>query len=35
MTPEDHASAAADLLQAEETGQQIGLLSLAIRRHDG
>ncbi len=28
MTPQDHATAAADLLQAEETGQQIGLLSL-------
>ena len=28
MTPQDHASAAADLLQAEATGQQIGLLSL-------
>ncbi|WP_170464431.1 2-oxo-hept-4-ene-1,7-dioate hydratase [Ruegeria arenilitoris] len=28
MTPEDHARAAADLLQAERTGQQIGLLSL-------
>ncbi|MBO9446387.1 2-oxo-hept-4-ene-1,7-dioate hydratase [Ruegeria sp. R14_0] len=28
MTPEDHAHAAADLLQAERTGQQIGLLSL-------
>ena len=32
MTPEDHASAAADLLEAEKTGQQIGLLSL---RHPG
>lgn len=32
MTPEDHARAAADLLQAEKTGQQIGLLSL---RHPG
>ena len=28
MTPEDHARAAADLLQAETTGQQIGLLTL-------
>ncbi len=28
MTPEDHARAAADLLKAEETGEQIGLLSL-------
>ncbi len=28
MTPEDHARAAADLLRAEETGKQIGLLSL-------
>jgi 2-oxo-hept-3-ene-1,7-dioate hydratase len=28
MTPEDHAQAAADLLQAERTGQQIDLLSL-------
>jgi len=28
MTPEDHAEAAADLLMAERTGQQIGLLSL-------
>ncbi|MFA3916345.1 2-oxo-hept-4-ene-1,7-dioate hydratase [Ruegeria hyattellae] len=28
MTPENHAQAAADLLRAEETGQQIGLLSL-------
>ncbi|NOD85293.1 2-oxo-hept-4-ene-1,7-dioate hydratase [Ruegeria sp. HKCCD6119] len=28
MTPEDHARAAADLLQAERTHQQIGLLSL-------
>lgn len=28
MTPEDHASAAADLLQAERSGQQIGLLTL-------
>ena len=27
MTPEDHAQAAADLLQAEATGTQIGLLS--------
>ena len=32
MTPEDHARAAADLLAAERTGQQIGLLSL---RHPG
>lgn len=28
MTPRDHARAAADLLAAEESGQQIGLLSL-------
>ena len=28
MTPEDHALAARDLLQAEATGEQIGLLSL-------
>lgn len=28
MTPEDHAAAAAALLQAEASGQQIGLLSL-------
>ncbi len=28
MTPEDHATAAADLLRAEVTGRQIGLLSL-------
>ena len=28
MTPEDHACAAADLLEAERTGRQIGLLSL-------
>jgi len=28
MTPEDHAAAAADLLNAEATGRQIGLLSL-------
>ncbi|SLN72717.1 2-hydroxyhexa-2,4-dienoate hydratase [Falsiruegeria litorea R37] len=28
MTPDDHARAAADLLQAEVTGQQIGLLTL-------
>ncbi|MCT4554051.1 MAG: 2-oxo-hepta-3-ene-1,7-dioic acid hydratase [Pelagimonas sp.] len=28
MTPKDHARAAADLLQAEQTGQQIGLLTL-------
>lgn len=27
MTPQDHAQAAADLLKAEETGTQIGLLS--------
>lgn len=27
MTPEDHAKAAADLLEAEKTGTQIGLLS--------
>ena len=27
MTPQDHAQAAADLLQAEATGQQIGLLT--------
>ncbi|MEM7058556.1 MAG: 2-oxo-hept-4-ene-1,7-dioate hydratase [Pseudomonadota bacterium] len=32
MTPEDRAIAARDLLAAEETGQQIGLLSL---RHPG
>ena len=32
MTPDDHARAAADLLQAEATGTQIGLLSL---RHPG
>lgn len=30
MTPQDHAQAAADLLKAEETGEQIGLLS---KRH--
>ena len=30
MTPEDHAKAAADLLEAEATGKQIGLLT---RRH--
>ena len=30
MTPEDHARAARDLLHAEQTGQQIGLLT---RRH--
>ena len=29
MTPEDHAAAADALLNAEATGQQIGLLSLA------
>ncbi len=28
MTPQDHARAAADLLQAEKTGTQIGLLTL-------
>jgi len=28
MTPQDHATAAADLIRAEKTGQQIGLLSL-------
>ncbi len=28
MTPEDHALAAADLLRAERTGEQIGLLTL-------
>lgn len=28
MTPDDHARAAADLLQAERTGKQIGLLTL-------
>ncbi|WP_422020083.1 2-oxo-hept-4-ene-1,7-dioate hydratase [Roseibium sp.] len=28
MTPEDHTCAAADLLKAEKTGEQIGLLSL-------
>ena len=27
MTPTDHAKAAADLLQAEVTGDQIGLLT--------
>ncbi len=32
MTPQDYAAAAADLLKAEETGQQCGLLSL---RHPG
>ncbi|KUP94980.1 2-oxo-hept-4-ene-1,7-dioate hydratase [Tritonibacter horizontis] len=32
MSPEDHARAAADLLQAEKTGLQIGLLTL---RHPG
>lgn len=32
MKPEDHASAATDLLHAEQTGTQIGLLSL---RHPG
>lgn len=32
MTPEDHARAAADLLEAEKTGRQIGLISL---RHPG
>jgi 2-oxo-hept-3-ene-1,7-dioate hydratase len=31
MTPEDHARAAADLLMAEKTGEQIGLLTL---RHE-
>lgn len=30
MTPQDHAQAAADLLQAEQTGEQIGLLT---KRH--
>ena len=30
MTPQDHAKAAADLLQAEATGEQIGLLT---KRH--
>lgn len=29
MTPDDHARAAADLLRAEESGQQIALLTLA------
>ena len=29
MTPDQHAEAAAQLLRAEETGQQCGLLSLA------
>lgn len=29
MTPEEHADAAARLIEAEETGRQIGLLSLA------
>ena len=28
MTPEDHAAAASDLLRAEKTGEQIGLLTL-------
>ena len=28
MTPAEHAAAAADLLRAEVTGTQIGLLSL-------
>ena len=28
MTPEQHAAAAADLVMAEQTGQQVGLLSL-------
>ena len=28
MTPQDHARAAADLLNAEKTGEQIGLLTL-------
>ena len=28
MTPDDHARAAEDLLHAEKTGAQIGLLSL-------
>ncbi|HBW84533.1 MAG TPA: 2-oxo-hepta-3-ene-1,7-dioic acid hydratase, partial [Gammaproteobacteria bacterium] len=28
MTPKDQAQAAADLLQAEETRKQIGLLSI-------
>ena len=32
MTPSEHARAAADILQAERTGEQIGLLSL---RHPG
>lgn len=32
MTPSEHARAAADILQAERTGEQIGLLSL---RHSG
>lgn len=27
MTPEEHAAAASALLQAEETGKQIGLLT--------
>ena len=30
MTPEDHAKAAADLLAAEKSGQQIGLLTRAF-----
>ena len=37
MTPEDHARAAADLLEAEKTGKQISLLSLRhpdISMHD-
>ena len=28
MTPDEHVSAAANLLEAERTGEQIGLLSL-------
>ncbi len=34
MTPDDHARAAADLLEAERTGRQIGLLSLRYPKMD-
>ncbi|WP_372571830.1 2-oxo-hept-4-ene-1,7-dioate hydratase [Ruegeria jejuensis] len=34
MTPEDHAQAASDLVRAEATGQQIGLLSLRYPEMD-
>lgn len=34
MTPEEHADAAARLIEAEETGRQIGLLSLAYPEMD-